>query len=332
MQEQALTRREVLKGGFGLTAGLLLPEIAYSHEAEGVTEPIKFLEPPMAIGKAAWLTRMMAEQIEALSPHTAKIRTLREAQDFADEFVTYLHLIEYQTFENLIYPELRTEDFGDEIGAHGDFYLMAYAECGEGDAYYGIEAGDGSIALNGRYFDTQSPMSRDDKNYLLVGTLAHEICHSNQLSCEPTLAFLGDVNMIEGTTNIAAMNALFAMAMDGNSMALTAGLGILKDMAQAYVLVENKDNITAYEKFLANLPNHIEEEAYFNLIKSGDGSLTSYINAMKMYNSRPFVVVSNAMVEPNLKTKPLPVPTNNLSLYHTQYVLSNMSHFIDQYD
>lgn len=335
MHEQLLNRRDVLKGAIGLGAFALTSDVVKSHEVTpSYIEPIKYLEGPSAIGKAAHLTRILAESIEAVNDRTPKIKTLTDVRQFSEEFVPYLELIGAQTGENLFYPRFRTKDFGsDGGGAFGDFYLMAYAECGAGNEYYGIEPGDGSITLNERFFHPQSAMQRPDRNHKLVGTIAHEISHSNQVSCEPTIPVLGDINMMEGTTQIVAMNTLFAMTMDGNPYALPAALGILQDLAQGYVLVEQnkRGTLTGYEELLGNLPNHIEEEGYFALVRAeGQTAFQGYLNAMNTYCARPYAVVADAMVAPEYETTDLPLPTWSIKLPHTQFVLSNLSHFIEK--
>lgn len=328
-----LSRRDVLKGALGFGATLLVPDVVYGHETpKGTIEPIEWMTPPLAIGKAAQLTRKLAEDIADLTPRTPNLETLTEVRQFAQEFVPYLETAGHVKGENLFYPRFRTEDFGDEAQAQGDFYLMAYAECGKGDAYYGIEAGDGSIALNERFFHPDSAMQREDRNHELVATVGHEIAHSNQVSCAPTIPMLGDHKMVEGTTNIVAMDTLFAMSLDGNPIALPAGLSILKEMAQSYVMVRRAEEgrLDLYEDLLDNLPNHGLERGRWEFFKAqGDKTLQGIVNAADTYAARPFAVVVDAMGQGNSQTRDkMPVDAGVLYLPQTKAALSMMSHLV----
>ncbi len=324
-----LSRRQFLTGALGLGATLLVPEIGRAHESEAV-EPIGLLKPPRSIANIENLALTCAKSMEDLVPY-APLLKVNDVDDFVEEFVPYLALIGYQEEENLVYPKITTEDFGDTDILKG-FYLMGTSNCGNG-GLYGEQKGDGSIKINERFFTEYSPMQRPERNWQVVQTLAHEISHSNQVSCEPSFSFFGDLRMVEGTTEIVAMNALFAMSMDGSRIALPAAVGQVMTMAKGYALArwQEEGHIEQYDVFLAKFPNHSEEQGEWNLWQSL-GDVSGFVNAAESYSRRPLEVISDAMETANFETKPLPVPTGTLKLPHINYVLSNLSHFVEDYE
>lgn len=333
-----LSRRDVLKAGLALGLGLTArlsntAETAEAHKSRVNAEAVKYLESPQSIEKAKFLALTMAGDLEKLTPSAPLIQTMKDVRDFRDEFVPYLALIGFQTWDKLVYPKIKAVDFGDEMGKSvGDFYLFGVSHCGT-NPYTG-EVEDGSIEINERYLTQYSSLQKPENNHMLVATLAHEICHSNNVSCAP-VSFFGDFDMVEGTTQIASTNALMAMAMgpDGGSrIGLPAALGQVERMAKGYVIVHlsEEDRLDEYDEFLSQFPRHSEEQGDWQLIQSLD-MVDGYLGAADDYGRRPFEVMGDAMVTKDFKTKELPVPTKTLSLYDMHYVLANLSHFVDDY-
>ena len=327
--KEVLTRRDLLKAGAGLGLALATPELVKAHEYYGI-EPLEYVTPPRNIERVGTFATKVAEAMHEIQPFIPQIENMRDVENFRDEFVPYLNLVGFVKEENLLYPKITTGDFGKEIAVPGGFFIMGYSECVIDP--YSTEMPSGDIKINKRFFDKYSAMNRPDENPAHVATIAHEICHSNQTSCAPS--FFGiDSSMVEGTTNIAAINALSAMAMDGSPLALPAALSLVGYLAKSYVLVElNKEGrVDDYEQFLHWFPNHSEELGDFNLMKTF--GLEGVIGAAENYGHRPLEVLSEAMVTPNYETKPLSVLTDSgtLLLPHTAYVLDNLSHFIYDY-
>lgn len=334
---QQLSRRDILKAGVALGLGLTAhlsntSETTEAHKSRVNAEAVKYLESPQSIEKAKALALTMAGYLEKITPVAPRIQTMKDVRDFRDEFVPYLALIGFQTSDKLVYPKIKAVDFGDTYESLGDFYLFGVSHCGT-NPYTG-EKSDGSIEINERYFTPYSSLQRPENNNQLVATLAHEICHSNNVSCAP-ISFFGDFDMVEGTTQIASTNALMAMAMgpDGGSrIGLPAALGQMQRMAKGYVLghLAEENRLDEYDEFLSQFPRHSEEQGDWHMIQAQD-MVDGYVGAANDYGRRPFEVMGDAMVAKNFKTKELPVPTKTLSLYDMQYVLANLSHFVDDY-
>ncbi|MBI2034615.1 MAG: hypothetical protein HYT11_02680 [Candidatus Levybacteria bacterium] len=334
-----LSRRDALKAGLALGLGFTTrlsntPRAVEAHKSNVYTEAVKYLESPQSVENAMALAWTMADDLEKITPSAPLIRTMKDVLDFRDEFVPYLALIGFQTSNKLVYPTIKAVDFGDTYQSVGDFYLFGASHCGT-NPYTGEKA-DGAIQINERYLMPYSSLQKSENNHMLVSTLAHEICHSNNVSCAP-VSYFGDLDMVEGTTQIASTNALMAMAMgpDGGSrISLPAALGQVKRMAKGYVLVglSEADRLDEYDQFLYQFPRHSEEQGDWHIIQAqGEGIVSGYVSAANDYGKRPFEVMGDAMIDKDFKTKELPVPTKTLSLAHTQYVLANLSHFIDDY-
>ena len=333
MERLTLTRRDFIKAGVGAA---LLPLSTEAHESFA-TEPIEYLKPRRSLAKVEKLSLTVAEALAAIIPYAPLITTEEDVLAFRNEFVPYLALTGFQDTDKLIIPTITFKDFGETYNTMSGFYLMGLSRCGgqvnEEDMYKPSgPPPDGSIEINKRFLDTYSPLQRIDRNNELTGVLAHELCHSNNVSCEPSYPFFGDPDMVEGTTQIAAMNTLFAMSMDGSRLALPAALSDMELMSRHWVWVHlyEQKRLDLYEEFLSKYPDHSLMEGEWNFIKA-QGDVSGFIRAADSYGKRPFDVVSNTMVREDFETRDLPVPHDTLKLPHINFVLSNLSHFVDDY-
>lgn len=335
--EREIDRRTFLKGAVGAALGvgavLLLPRSIEGHEPPpGYEEPLRHLDQPLTIESAQDLAIETAEALEQLHGHYPLIKNMRDVEKFRDEIVPYFALIDYVKDRDLIYPDIRTSDYGDEISADMDFRLLGRSWCVDvapsAANPEGID-GDENIDVNERYFEPYSEMSTPEKNPMLVHTLTHEIAHSNDVSCKPRFAIFGDYDMVEGTTEIASNAVLAAAVMDGSNVALPAFLSQMSKMARGYVLTalnaEGRED--EYEAFLDRFPNHSELVGRWRLYKA-TGQAASSRGAARDYAYRPLVVINEALQRDDARTGALPVPTETLKLETTREVLGNLSHYV----
>ncbi len=324
---ERLNRREFVGSALAVGVVLLLPDRAQAHDAEGTVEPYEYLLPPHTPEKAETVALTLAEAKNAVKDSCPTIDSPQDATVFIDAFVPYLALTGMVDEGDLVYPRVEEVDF-EEAGIVGTLYLLGRSNCGSGPQG---EAGDGTVQINERFFSKYSVLERKDRNAALVATLAHEVSHSNKASCQPINPLLGDMNMVEGTTDLVTANALCAMAMDGSPTALPAAFHLISEMAHGYVFTEyyKEGKLERYEYFLSKLPQHSLAEGRWALIKAkGDEQISGYANVMKTYSADPYEVMSGAMNTDQFMTRSLPLQNGRISLSPIAYVMQNVSHFV----